>query len=64
MRYLAKIHNNDTYYVEHREGTNAFRIRKDRKQDEKDKTIKVMEANGSNNEKRYELIKNFKVEAT
>ena len=33
---LAKILSNSMYYIEHREGSNAFRIRKDRNQPEKD----------------------------
>ena len=31
------------YYIEHREGTNAFRIKKDKKQAQKDDIIKVIE---------------------
>ena len=41
---LEKIADNDTYYVEHREETNAFQIRKDEKQVEKDEIIKVSQA--------------------
>ena len=37
IRYLKKRPDkNDICYIEHREGTNAFRIRKDPKQAEKD----------------------------
>ena len=41
---LEKIPDNDTYYVEHREETNALQIRKDEKQVEKDEIIKVSQA--------------------
>ena len=40
---LEKIPDNDTYHIEHREGTNALHIRKDEKQDEKDEIIKLIE---------------------
>ena len=40
---LEKIPDSDTYYMEHREGTNAFRIRKDEKQVDYDKIIKLIE---------------------
>ena len=40
---LEKIPNNDTYYIEHREGSNAFRIRKDKNQPEKDWIIETIE---------------------
>ena len=33
---LEKIPSSDMYYIEHRQGSNAFRIRKDRNQPEKD----------------------------
>ena len=39
---LEKIPNNDSYYIKYREGTNAFRIRKDKKQVEKDEIIKLI----------------------
>ena len=41
---LEKIPDNDTYYAKHREETNAFQIRKDKKQVEKDEIIKVSQA--------------------
>ena len=44
---LERIPDNDTYYIEHREGTNTFRISKDEKQVEKDKIIKLIETNDS-----------------
>ena len=44
---LERIPDNDTYYIEHREGTNTFRISKDEKQVEKDKIIKLIEINDS-----------------
>lgn len=31
------------YYIEHQEGTNAFRIRCDKRQDEKDDIIRMIE---------------------
>ena len=34
---------NDIYYIEHREGTNAFRLRKDPKKAEKDELITMLE---------------------
>ena len=40
---LEKIPNNDMYYIEHRESSNAFRIRKDRNQAEKDRIIETIE---------------------
>ena len=40
---LEKIPNNDKHYTEHREGTNAFRIRKDEYKNEKDTIIAVVE---------------------
>ena len=46
-----KIPHNDTYYVEHQEGTNAFRTRKDDKHVEKDEIIKVIKAIDSKNKK-------------
>ena len=39
---LKKTSDNDIYYIEHREGTNAFRIRKDEKQVDYDKIIKLI----------------------
>ena len=51
---LEKIPDNDAYYVEHREGTNAFRTRQDKKQVEKDKIMKVIEAIDSKIKKKYE----------
>ena len=44
---LERIPDDDTYYIEHREGTNTFRISKDEKQVEKDKIIKLIEINDS-----------------
>ena len=40
---LEKILDTDTYYIEHREGSNAFRIRKDRDWPEKDQIIETIE---------------------
>ena len=37
------IPDNNKCYIEHREGTNAFRIRKDEKQGEKDELIQLIE---------------------
>ena len=51
---LQKIPHNDTYYVEHQEGTNAFRIRKDDKQVEKDEIIKFIKDIDSKNKKKSE----------
>ena len=34
---------NDIYYIEHREGTNVFRLRKDPKRAEKDELITMLE---------------------
>ena len=39
---LEKIPNSNTYYIKHREGTNAFHIRKDEKQVIKDEIIKLI----------------------
>ena len=41
---IEKLPNNDTYYIEHRNKTNAFSIRIDKKKVEKDEIIKVIEA--------------------
>ena len=40
---LKKIPNTDTYYIEHKEGSNAFRITKDRDQQEKNRMIEKIE---------------------
>ena len=40
---LKKIPNTDTYYIEHKEGSNAFRITKDSDQQEKDRMIETIE---------------------
>ena len=40
---LKKTSDNDIHYIEHRKGTNAFRIRKDEKQVDCDKIIKLIE---------------------
>ena len=40
---LEKIPDDDMYYIERREGKNAFRIRRDKKQGEKDDIITVIE---------------------
>ena len=40
---LEKIPDNDKFYIEHREGTNAFRIRKGKDKNEKDTIIVVVE---------------------
>ena len=44
MWYLTKYEKNDTYYIGYREGTNAFRKRKDEKEGEKEVIIKATEA--------------------
>ena len=44
MWYLTKYKKNDTCYIGYREGTNAFRKRKDEKQGEKEGIIKATEA--------------------
>ena len=64
---LEKIPDNDTYYVEHREGTNAFRIRKDKKQAEKDNITKVVETidlkiKKSTNKSRISQLKQYRKE--
>ena len=64
---LEKIPNNDTYYGEHREGTNAFPIRKDKKQAEKDDIIKVIEnmelkMKKSTNKSRISQLKRYRKE--
>ena len=40
---LEKIPDTDTYYIEHKEGSNAFRITKDRDQQEEDRIIETIE---------------------
>ena len=40
---MEKIPDNDKFYIEHREGTNAFRIRKGKDKNEKDTIIVVVE---------------------
>ena len=40
---LEKIPDDDMYYIERREGKNTFRIRRDKKQGEKDDIITVIE---------------------
>ena len=40
---IEKLLNNGTCFIKHRNGINAFRIRKDQKKAEKDKIIKVIE---------------------
>ena len=64
---LEKIPNNDIYYGEHREGTNAFPIRKDKKQAEKDDIIKVIETmelkmKKSTNKSRISQLKRYRKE--
>ena len=64
---LEKIPDNDTYYVEHREGTNAFRIRKDKKQAEKDNITTVVETidlkiKKSTNKSRISQLKQYRKE--
>ena len=39
---IEKLPDNGKYYIEHTEGTNAFRIRKDERQVEKDKLIRFI----------------------
>ena len=51
---IEKIPDNDKYYIEHREGTNPFYIRKDEKQGEKDELIQLIE----NLDKKINKIKN------
>ena len=51
---IEKIPDNDKYYIEHREGTNPFYIRKDEKQGEKDELIHFIE----NLDKKINKIKN------
>ena len=44
IQYSKKIPDkNDIYYIEHREGTNRFRLRKDPKKAKKDKLITMLE---------------------
>ena len=44
IQYSKKIPDkNDIYYIEHREGTNRFRLRKDPQKAEKDKLITMLE---------------------
>ena len=64
---IEKLPNNDTFYIEHCDGTNAFRIRKDKKQVEKDKIIKVIEdidskINKSTNKSRISQLKRMRKE--
>ena len=64
---LEKISDNDTYYIEHREGTNAFRIMKDKKQAKKDNIIKVIETidlkiKKSTNKSRISQLKGYRKE--
>ena len=40
---LEKIPDTDTYYIEHKEGSNAFRITKDRDHQEEDQIIETIE---------------------
>ena len=40
---LEKILDSDTYYIDHRVGTNTFQTRKDKKKNEKGTTIAVVE---------------------
>lgn len=40
---LEKILDSDTYYIDHRVGTNTFRTRKDKEKNEKGTTIAVVE---------------------
>ena len=40
---IEKLLNNDIYFIKHRNGINAFCIRKDQKKAEKDEIIKVIE---------------------
>ena len=51
---IEKIPDNADYFIEHREGTNAFRIRKDEKQGENDELIQFIE----NLDKKINKIKN------
>ena len=64
---LEKIPDNDTYYVEHRGGTNAFRITKNEKQVEKDEIMKVSQATDpkikkSTNKSRISQLKQMRKE--
>ena len=44
IQYMKKIPDkNDIYYMEHREGTNAFSLRKDPKKAKKDELITMLE---------------------
>ena len=49
---LEKIPDTDTYYIEHKEGFNAFRIGKDRDQQEKDRIIETIENFDKKNKKK------------
>ena len=65
---IEKIPNNDKYYIEHRDGTNAFRIRRDGKQGEKDELIQFMEdldrkINQNTNKSRISQLKRIRKEA-
>ena len=63
---IENLPNNDKYYIEHREGTNAFRIRKDEKQAEMDELIrfiadidkKINKATNKSQISQLKLIKN------
>ena len=62
---IEKLLNNDTYLIEHRDGTNVFCIRKDEKQVELDQIIKIIKAIGSNinksaNKSRVSQLKQMK----
>ena len=46
MQYWKKILDSDTYYVKYEEGTNVFRIRKDKNQTEKDSLNGLIEGLG------------------
>ena len=64
---LEKISDNDTYYNEHRKGTNAFCITKDKKQTKKDDIIKVIETidlkiKKSTNKSRISQLKGYRKE--
>ena len=65
---IEKLPNNDKYYIEHRDGTNAFRIRRDGKQGEKDELIQFMEdldrkINQNTNKSRISQLKRIRKEA-
>ena len=64
---LEKISDNDTYYIKHREGTNAFCITKDKKQAKKGDIIKVIETidlkiKKSTNKSRISQLKGYRKE--